>query len=45
MVISVVGVQSAGKSLLLNFLFGTQFHSSAARCTKGVYGTIISFET
>ena len=42
-VISVIGVQSAGKSLLLNYLFGTQFHSSAARCTKGVYATIIQY--
>ena len=41
---SVIGVQSSGKSLLLNFLFGTQFHSSAGRCTKGVYTSILTYE-
>ena len=44
MVVSVVGVQSSGKSLLLNFLFGTQFISSAGRCTKGVYASILQFK-
>eukprot|EP00347_Sterkiella_histriomuscorum_P023277 403335263 len=41
-VVSVIGPQSSGKSLLLNFLFGTQFQSAAGRCTKGVYGYMIS---
>eukprot|EP00347_Sterkiella_histriomuscorum_P007052 403350432 len=40
-VISIIGPQSSGKSLLLNFLFGTQFQSSEGRCTKGVYGSIM----
>eukprot|EP00347_Sterkiella_histriomuscorum_P024480 403330967 len=44
-VVSVIGPQSSGKSLLLNFLFGTQFQSSEGRCTKGVYGAIINVKT
>eukprot|EP00347_Sterkiella_histriomuscorum_P007511 403348639 len=44
-VISVIGPQSSGKSLLLNFLFGTQFQSAQGRCTKGVYGAIINLKT
>lgn len=43
-VVSVVGLQSSGKSTLLNFLFGTQFACSASRCTKGVYGAIMKFK-
>lgn len=39
--VSVLGPQSAGKSLLMNFLFGTQFLTSAGRCTKGVYGSVL----
>ena len=38
-IISVFGPQSSGKSTLLNFLFGCDFHTSTGRCTKGVYGT------
>ena len=41
--ISVLGPQSSGKSLLLNFLFGTQFLSQAGRCTKGVYGSVLRY--
>ena len=44
LVISVIGPQSSGKSLLLNTLFGTQFQSSAGRCTKGVYGCLIDIK-
>ena len=44
MVVSVVGPQSSGKSLLLNYLFGTQFVSSAGRCTRGVYASILSYK-
>eukprot|EP00347_Sterkiella_histriomuscorum_P017940 403347401 len=44
-VVGVIGPQSSGKSLLLNFLFGTQFQSSEGRCTKGVYGAIINVKT
>lgn len=35
-VISILGVQSAGKSTFLNALFGTNFEANAGRCTKGV---------
>lgn len=40
----MLGPQSAGKSLLMNFLFGTQFLTSAGRCTKGVYGSVLRLE-
>jgi ABC-type lipoprotein export system ATPase subunit len=40
----VIGPQSSGKSLLLNILFGTQFLSSAGRCTRGVYGSILELK-
>ena len=35
--ISVLGIQSTGKSTLLNTMFGLQFHASAGRCTRGVF--------
>ncbi len=38
-VIGVFGLQSSGKSTLLNFLFGCDFMASDGRCTNGVYGT------
>jgi len=40
-----VGPQSSGKSLLLKYLFGTQFVSSQGRCTKGVYLSLLKFRT
>ncbi|XP_035765425.1 interferon-induced very large GTPase 1-like [Neolamprologus brichardi] len=36
-VLSVLGVQSSGKSTMLNTMFGLQFAVSAGRCTKGVF--------
>ncbi|XP_041824847.1 interferon-induced very large GTPase 1-like isoform X3 [Melanotaenia boesemani] len=36
-VLSVLGVQSSGKSTMLNAMFGLQFAVSAGRCTKGAY--------
>ena len=36
-VISVVGIQSTGKSTLLNTMFGLQFNVSAGRCTRGAF--------
>ena len=36
-VLSVLGIQSSGKSTLLNTMFGLQFAVSAGRCTRGVY--------
>ena len=36
-VISVLGIQSTGKSTLLNTMFGLQFNVSAGRCIWGVF--------
>lgn len=36
-VISVLGIQSSGKSTLLNSMFGVRFAASAGRCTRGVF--------
>ncbi|XP_071758081.2 interferon-induced very large GTPase 1-like [Centroberyx gerrardi] len=36
-VLSVLGLQSTGKSTLLNTMFGLQFAVSAGRCTKGAF--------
>ena len=36
-VTSVLGIQSTGKSTLLNTMFGSKFAVSSGRCTKGVY--------
>lgn len=35
--ISVLGIQSSGKSTLLNTMFGLHFPVSAGRCTRGVF--------
>ena len=40
-VLSVLGVQSSGKSTLLNTMFGMQFAVGAGRCTKGVFAQLI----
>ena len=39
-IVSVLGIQSSGKSTLLNALFGLQFTVSAGRCTRGVFGQL-----
>uniref|UniRef100_A0A3Q4G5L8 Interferon-induced very large GTPase 1-like n=2 Tax=Neolamprologus brichardi TaxID=32507 RepID=A0A3Q4G5L8_NEOBR len=36
-VLSVLGVQSSGKSTMLNAMFGLKFAVSAGRCTKGAF--------
>ena len=36
-VLSVLGIQSSGKSTLLNKMFGLRFNVSAGRCTRGAY--------
>ena len=41
LVVAIIGEQSSGKSTLLNYVWGTQYATSAGRCTKGVYGTIL----
>ncbi|CAG8616581.1 5356_t:CDS:2 [Ambispora leptoticha] len=37
LVISVIGLESSGKSTLLNYLFKCGFSTAAGRCTKGMY--------
>ena len=44
-VISVLGIQSTGKSTLLNTIFGLRFNVSAGRCTRGAYFQLLSFNS
>ncbi|XP_053708873.1 up-regulator of cell proliferation-like [Synchiropus splendidus] len=37
LVLTVLGVQSSGKSTLLNTMFGVRFPVSSGRCTRGAY--------
>ncbi|VDI48948.1 Hypothetical predicted protein [Mytilus galloprovincialis] len=39
--LSVLGIQSSGKSTLLNTMFGLQFAVSAGRCTRGVFVQLV----
>ena len=39
--LSVIGIQSSGKSTLLNTIFGLQFPVSAGRCTRGVFVQLV----
>ena len=39
--LSVLGIQSSGKSTLLNTMFGLEFPVSAGRCTRGVYMQLV----
>ncbi|XP_060951831.1 up-regulator of cell proliferation-like [Limanda limanda] len=41
MVVTVLGVQSTGKSTLLNTMFGVQFAVSTGRCTRGAFMLLI----
>ncbi|XP_072276962.1 interferon-induced very large GTPase 1-like [Pyxicephalus adspersus] len=43
-VLSVLGVQSTGKSTLLNAMFGLQFAVSAGRCTRGAFMQLIEVD-
>ncbi|KAM5248501.1 interferon-induced very large GTPase 1-like [Ctenodactylus gundi] len=43
-VLSILGLQSSGKSTLLNALFGLQFTVSAGRCTKGASMQLLKVE-
>ncbi|XP_071948942.1 interferon-induced very large GTPase 1-like [Antedon mediterranea] len=43
-VLSVLGIQSSGKSTMLNSMFGLQFAVSACRCTKGIFAQLISLD-
>ncbi|XP_040211940.1 up-regulator of cell proliferation-like [Rana temporaria] len=40
-VITVMGVQSTGKSTLLNTMFGLQFPVASGRCTRGAFMTLL----
>ncbi|GCC18735.1 hypothetical protein chiPu_0020875 [Chiloscyllium punctatum] len=40
-VLTVLGVQSTGKSTLLNTMFGLQFAVSSGRCTRGAFMQLI----
>uniref|UniRef100_A0A673VS58 Uncharacterized protein n=1 Tax=Salmo trutta TaxID=8032 RepID=A0A673VS58_SALTR len=40
-VVTVIGVQSTGKSTLLNTMFGVQFAVSSGRCTRGAFMLLI----
>ena len=42
--LSVLGLQSSGKSTLLNTMFGLEFPVSAGRCTKGVYMQLVKVD-
>lgn len=42
--LSVLGIQSSGKSTLLNTMFGLQFAVSAGRCTRGVFMQLVPVE-
>ncbi|XP_062573662.1 interferon-induced very large GTPase 1-like [Saccostrea cucullata] len=42
--ISVLGIQSSGKSTLLNTMFGLQFAVSAGRCTRGIYIQLVPID-
>ncbi|MDB9519885.1 hypothetical protein PN466_23350 [Roseofilum reptotaenium CS-1145] len=44
LVLSTLGIQSSGKSTLLNTMFGLQFAVSAGRCTRGVYFQPVKLE-
>ncbi|KAE8578403.1 hypothetical protein XENTR_v10023517 [Xenopus tropicalis] len=44
-VITVLGVQSTGKSTLLNTMFGLQFPVSSGRCTRGAFMTLMKVRT
>ncbi|KAM9305362.1 up-regulator of cell proliferation-like [Gastrophryne carolinensis] len=43
-VITVLGVQSTGKSTLLNTMFGLQFPVASGRCTRGAFMTLLKVE-
>ncbi|KAK7175538.1 hypothetical protein R3I93_002452 [Phoxinus phoxinus] len=40
-VLSVLGLQSSGKSTMLNAMFGLQFPVSAGRCTRGAFMQLV----
>ncbi|XP_060600897.1 interferon-induced very large GTPase 1-like [Ruditapes philippinarum] len=45
MTLGVLGLQSSGKSALLNTMFGSQFSSRTGRCTRGIHVQLIPTKT
>ncbi|XP_072554120.1 interferon-induced very large GTPase 1-like [Paramormyrops kingsleyae] len=43
-VLSILGLQSSGKSTLLNTMFGLQFTVSAGRCTRGAFMQMVKVD-
>ncbi|MBN3312608.1 GVIN1 GTPase, partial [Atractosteus spatula] len=43
-VLSILGVQSSGKSTLLNTMFGLHFPVSAGRCTRGAFMQLVTVD-
>ncbi|XP_064624090.1 interferon-induced very large GTPase 1-like [Lineus longissimus] len=43
-VLSVLGIQSSGKSTLMNTMFGLRFAVSAGRCTRGMYVQLVEVD-
>ena len=43
-VVGILGIQSSGKSTLLNTMFGLQFPVSAGRCTRGIFMQMVAVE-
>ena len=43
-VLSILGLQSTGKSTMLNTAFGLQFNVSAGRCTRGAFMQLLSLD-
>ncbi|XP_075913720.1 interferon-induced very large GTPase 1-like [Petromyzon marinus] len=43
-VLSILGIQSSGKSTLLNAMFGLQFPVGAGRCTRGVHMQLVKVD-
>jgi len=43
-VYSIIGIQSTGKSTLLNTVFGVCFDVGAGRCTRGVFTQLITLD-
>ena len=44
-VLSVLGLQSSGKSTMLNAVFGLQFKVSAGRCTSGAFMQLVQLDS
>ncbi|XP_036406861.1 interferon-induced very large GTPase 1-like [Megalops cyprinoides] len=43
-VLSILGIQSSGKSTMLNTMFGLQFTVSAGRCTRGAFMQLLKVD-